>query len=96
MPKAYLVSVYREISDPEKVAAYAKLAGPAVAAAGGRALARGVAAEAYEAGTKDRVVLVAFDSLDQARAVYHSPEYAKAREILGDGAVRDMRIVEGV
>jgi uncharacterized protein (DUF1330 family) len=95
MPKAYLVSVYRAISDPEKVAAYAKLAGPAVVAAGGRALARGAAVEAYESGIKERVVLVEFDNLDQARALYHSAEYAKAREILGDGAVRDMRVVEG-
>ena len=96
MPKAYLVSVYQAISDPEKVAAYAKLAAPAVAAAGGRVLARGVAAEAYESGVKERVVLVEFDSLDQARALYHSAEYEKAREKLGAGAVRDMRIVEGL
>jgi uncharacterized protein (DUF1330 family) len=96
MPKAYLVSVYQSIADPEKVAAYAKLAAPAVVAAGGRALARGVAAEAYESGVKERVVLVEFDSLDQARALYHSAEYEKAREKLGAGAVRDMRIVEGL
>ena len=32
MPKGYWVSVYRTISDPEKLAAYNKLAGPAVKA----------------------------------------------------------------
>jgi uncharacterized protein (DUF1330 family) len=96
MPKAYLVCVYRFISDPEKVAAYAKLAAPAVAAAGGRTLARGIAAEAYESGTKERVGLIEFESLDRALALYHSAEYTKAREKLGTGAVRDMRIVEGL
>lgn len=96
MPKAYLVTVYRSISDPEKLAAYVKLAGPAVAAAGGTALARGLAAEAYESGAKERVVLTEFESLDRALALYHSPEYAKARAELGAGAVRDMRVIEGL
>ena len=44
MAKAYWVSCYREITDAAKLAAYAKLAGPALEAAGGRFLARGTAA----------------------------------------------------
>ncbi len=50
MAKAYFISFYRKISDPDKLAAYAKLAGPAVEAAGGRFLARGAPAQVYEAG----------------------------------------------
>ena len=42
MPKAYWISVYRSIKDPAKVTAYAKLAGPALAAGGARFLARGI------------------------------------------------------
>ncbi len=30
MPKAYWITVYREIKDPDKVAAYAKLGAPAL------------------------------------------------------------------
>jgi hypothetical protein len=30
MPKAYWISFYREVLDPGKLAAYAKLAGPAI------------------------------------------------------------------
>jgi uncharacterized protein (DUF1330 family) len=41
MAKAYWVATYRSISNPEALAAYAKLAGPAIEAAGGRFLARG-------------------------------------------------------
>jgi uncharacterized protein (DUF1330 family) len=41
MAKGYWMSAYRAISDPEKLAAYAKLAGAAVEALGGRLLARG-------------------------------------------------------
>ena len=42
MAKAYWVATYRSVSNPDALAAYAKLAGPAIAAAGGRALARGL------------------------------------------------------
>ena len=50
MPKAYAVVTYRSVSDAEKLAAYAKLAGPAVASFGARFLARGNAAVAREQG----------------------------------------------
>ena len=95
MPKAYWVSVYRSISDPKKLEAYAKLAPPAVTPFGARYIARGTAAAAFEAGQKERIVISEFPSLDQAIAAYNSPAYKKALEALGDGAVRDIRIVEG-
>jgi uncharacterized protein (DUF1330 family) len=41
MPKAYWIACYREITQPDKLAAYAKLALPAIEAGGGRFLARG-------------------------------------------------------
>ena len=44
MPKAYWVTVYRSISDPKKVEAYAKLAPPATIPFGARYIARGAAA----------------------------------------------------
>ena len=49
MPKAYWVTCYRQIKDPDKLAAYAKLAGPAVEAVGGRYIVRGTAAVVHEA-----------------------------------------------
>ena len=66
MAKAYWVVSYREIKDPDKLAAYAKLAGPAIEAGGGRTLARGTAVKAYEAGQLQRTVLIEFDSVEQA------------------------------
>lgn len=60
MPKAYAVVTYRSVSDPEKLAAYAKLAGPAVASFGARFLARGNAAVAREQGVKERTVVVEY------------------------------------
>jgi uncharacterized protein (DUF1330 family) len=96
MAKAYWVSTYRSISDPDKLAAYAKLAGPALTAAGARFLARGVAAQAYELGVKQRVVLIEFDSVEAAIAAHDSPAYQEALKALAGGAERDLRIVEGL
>ena len=95
MPKAYWVTAYRSISDPGKLAAYAKLAPPAIAPFGGRYLARGTAA-AYETGLKERIVISEFPSVAQAVAAHDSPAYQAALKALGDGAVRDLRIVEGL
>jgi uncharacterized protein (DUF1330 family) len=96
MAKAYWVATYRSISDPEALAGYAKLAGPAIQAAGGRFLARGNAVKAYEAGLLQRVVLVEFDSLEKANAAHDSPAYQEALRVLGKAVDRDLRIVEGV
>jgi uncharacterized protein (DUF1330 family) len=93
MPKAYWVTVYRSISDPQKVAAYAKLAPPATGKFGARYIARGTANEAFEAGQKERIVISEFPSLENAIAAYKSPDYQAALKVLGDGAVRDIRII---
>ena len=96
MAKAYFISFYRQITDPSKLAAYAKLAGPAIEAAGGRFLARGPAAQAYEAGQLERTVVIEFDSVAQAIAMHDGPAYQAALAALAGGAVRDIRIVPGV
>jgi uncharacterized protein (DUF1330 family) len=97
MPKAYWVSAYRNIKNPDALAAYAKLAGPALAAAGGRFIARGLPAAVKEYGIRERTVLVEFDSLDAALAAYDSAGYKEALEALGTGSVeREIRIIEGV
>lgn len=93
---AYWISMYREITDPAKVAAYAELAGPALTGAGGTFIARGLPAKVYEAGVEERAVIIAFDSAEDAQAAHDSPEYQEALAALGDGAVRDLRIVPGV
>ena len=96
MPKAYWISAYRSINDPEALAAYAKLALPALQKAGARFLARGMPSHVYESGLKQRTVLIEFDSVAQAIAAHDSPDYQEALRALGKGAERDLRIVEGV
>ncbi len=96
MAKAYFISCYRQITDSAKLAAYAKLALPAIEAGGGRFLARGPAAKAYEAGQLERIVVIEFDSVEQAVAMHDGPAYQQALAALEGGAVRDVRIVPGV
>ena len=97
MAKAYWISSYRSISDTDALAAYAKLAGPALTAAGGTFLARGMPAATKEDGLNQRTVLIEFESVDAALAAYNSPAYQEAIAALGKNAAeRDIRIVEGV
>jgi uncharacterized protein (DUF1330 family) len=96
MARAYWICFYRSISNPEALAAYAKLAGPAIQAGGGRFLARGGVAKTYEAGLNQRTVMIEFDSVEQAIAAHDSAGYQAALKALDNGAERDMRIVEGI
>src|SRR5256885_16630049 len=97
MAKGFWITTYHSISNPDALAAYAKLAGPALTAAGGRFLARGMPAKTMEHGLMQRTVLIEFDSVEKALAAYNSPGYKEALAALGkDAAERDMRVVEGV
>ena len=96
MAKAYWISAYQEIYDTDKLAAYAKLAAPAIQAGGGRFLARGSAAKAYEAGILQRTVIVEFPDLAAAIACHDGPGYQAALKALDGGVKRDLRVIEGV
>jgi uncharacterized protein (DUF1330 family) len=96
MAKAYWMSVYRSIRDEKALAAYVKLAGPALQAAGGRFLARGLPARFYEGGANQRTVLIEFESVAKAIAAHDSPAYQEALRALGNGVDRDTRIIEAI
>jgi uncharacterized protein (DUF1330 family) len=90
------VATYRSISNPDALAEYAKLAGPSIAAGGGKFLVRGTPAKTYEAGLAQRTVVIEFDSVAAAIAAHDSAGYQAALKALGNGAERDIRILEGV
>mgnify|MGYP001336574619 CR=1 FL=1 len=95
MAKGYWVVTYRSIKNPEALAAYARLAAPAIEAAGGRFVVRGTPVKVYEAGLDQRTVVVEFDSVAAAIAAHDSAGYQAALTALGDAVERDMRVVEG-
>ena len=96
MAKGYWINVFRSIKDPKKVEAYRNLAGPVMQASGGKFLVRGDPAKIYEKGQMERVVVIEFESVARAIEVHDSPGYQAALKALGDGAERDLRIVEGL
>ena len=93
---AYWINFFLEVRDPAKVKAYAELATPAIAEAGGRFLARGKPEAVFEQGQETRTVIIEFPSVEAAVACYESPAYRRSLDALGDGADRDLRIVPGV
>jgi uncharacterized protein (DUF1330 family) len=96
MPKAYWITTYQSVSNQDALMAYAKLALPALQAAGGKFIVRGMPAKVYEKGLEQRVVVIEFESVAAATAAHDSPAYQEALRALGKGSVeRDLRIVEG-
>ena len=94
MPRAYWINSFRSISDHDRLRKYIELAGPAMRAAGGKFLARGNPAAAFESGSIERTTLIEFPSVEAAVAAYQSPAYQEALAVLGDAAVRDLRVIE--
>jgi uncharacterized protein (DUF1330 family) len=97
MAKGYWVVAYHGIKNQDAFQAYAKLASPAIQAAGGKYLARGNPAKTYESGMSQRVVLIEFPSVQAAIAAHDSAGYQEAlKHLAGDAVKRDMRVVEGL
>jgi uncharacterized protein (DUF1330 family) len=94
MPKAYLIARVT-VTDPEAYAEYAKGASEAIRRYNGRPLVRGGAYEALEGPARPRNVVIEFESLDQARRYYHSPEYQAARTKRDGACEGEFVIVEG-
>jgi uncharacterized protein (DUF1330 family) len=90
------IYVEMTIKDPTGFKQYTALSAPAVHAAGGRYIVRGVQPEFLEGSTQaHRIVIVEFDSAAQAREFYHSAAYQTARQKRLSAADFRMTLVEG-
>jgi uncharacterized protein (DUF1330 family) len=95
MPKGYII-VRVDVQDPEAYARYAKATGPAAEKYGAKPLVRAGRYEALEGTARARNVVMEFESYDQARAYYYSPEYQEARQHRLGAAEGEFILVEGV
>lgn len=92
-----LIIVDIEVTDPVRYEDYKRLASAAIAAHGGRYLVRGGRSEVLDGDwTPRRLVVLEFDSVEQAKAWRSSPEYAEAKKIREECARANMIVVEGV
>jgi uncharacterized protein (DUF1330 family) len=95
MPALVIVEI--EVRDPEDYEAYKSLVPASVDAYGGRFVARGGAIETLEGGwAPERIVVLEFSSVEQARQWWGSPEYRDAKAIRMRAAKTRMIITEGV
>jgi uncharacterized protein (DUF1330 family) len=94
MPGLIIVDI--EVTDPVRYEEYKRLASAAIAAHGGRYLVRGGRSEVLDGEwTPRRLVVLEFDSVEQARAWRESPEYAEAKKVRETCARANMIVVEG-
>lgn len=95
--KGYIVAEVKA-HDAEAMACYRPLSQAAVEKYGGRFLVRGGASEILEGrwSPPERMIIVEFDTVEQAKCFYHSPEYAAAREVRENAAEMNMLVIAGV
>lgn len=92
---AYIITNV-EVFDKDAYGEYGKLAPDAIKKYGGEFLTRGGKAEVLEGGwSAHRVVVVRFDSVEQAKRMYNSPEYQAAKAKREGAADFNMMVVEG-
>jgi len=91
---AYLIADIT-VTDPERYEDYKKLAPPAIAAYGGKYVARGGKSEKLEGSwDPNRIVILEFESTEKAKQFIDSPEYEEARELRHKTATSNMIVVE--
>jgi len=92
---AYVIAEV-EVTDPAAYEEYRKKVPATIAQYGGKYLARGGATETKEGGwAPERLVVLEFPSMEQARRWYHSPEYAPALALRIRAARSKLLLVEG-
>ncbi|MFX1553664.1 MAG: DUF1330 domain-containing protein [Promethearchaeota archaeon] len=96
MMAAYIITDI-DITDPVGYEEYRKLAAPTIGAYGGKFVVRGGKVEELEGEwSPKRLVVVEFESLEQAKRWYASKEYSAAKSVRQRTAVTTMILVEGV
>ncbi|MDB5080025.1 MAG: hypothetical protein JWP00_1949 [Chloroflexi bacterium] len=86
-----------DVKDPEGYAGYSKLARPAIEKYGGKAIVRNGEVDVKEGSwVPKRLVILQFESMEQARKFYDSPEYREARAIREKFSSAEFLLIDGV
>ena len=84
------------VHDPEGFAEYRKMVPPTLEQYGGRYLVRGGESEVLEGEWNlKRLVVIEFDSVEQAKRWWNSEQYAPAKNLRNKTADSKMVVVEG-
>ncbi len=90
------VIVEVQVDNAEQYERYTQHSRPAVAAFGGRYIAAGAPATLEGRTPAPRVIIVEFDSPQQAQNFYHSSTYQQAKALRMGAAQVSMYVVEGI
>jgi uncharacterized protein (DUF1330 family) len=94
MPAYIVVDIH--VKDPALFEEYKKLSPQTLAQYGGKYLVRGGAVEILEGKwNPDRLVILEFESVEQAKIWYNSPEYSHAKSFRIHSADGEMVLAEG-
>jgi uncharacterized protein (DUF1330 family) len=95
MPAYVILDI--KVNDPETFARYKEMAPPAIAAYGGRYIARGGVTEVLEGDWRpNRIVILEFPGVDAARQWLESPEYREARSLREAATTTNCIVTEGL
>jgi uncharacterized protein (DUF1330 family) len=96
MSSAYIIANI-QITDPAQYEDYKRLSSIAMQAHGAEVCVRGGAVQVLEGDWQpERLVMLKFKSIENARAFYDSVEYSRARQAREGAAVMRMVVVEGL
>jgi uncharacterized protein (DUF1330 family) len=94
MAKGYIIARII-VTDTQAYAKYVKGASEAIRKYGGQPLVRGGQMETLEGEGRPRNVVIEFDSFEQAKTYFNSPEYQAAKALRENAGVADIVAVEG-
>ena len=84
------------VTDSQQYAKYTAITPGIISQYGGRFIVRGGLVETLEGpAVTRRIVVIEFPTLEQAKAFYHSAEYARAKELRVGAAEASFFVVEG-
>jgi uncharacterized protein (DUF1330 family) len=93
---AYVI-VDINVTDPVRYEDYKRLAAPAVEQYGGKYIARGGKTETLEGDwSPNRLVILQFDTLEQAKKWHDSVEYSEPKRLRHETATSQMVVIEGI
>jgi uncharacterized protein (DUF1330 family) len=85
-----------DVTDPDAFKKYSEKVPPIVAAFDGHYLVRGGKIQEVEGEVPKRIVVIAFDSVEKARAWEYSPAYEAIKPMRHNSAKSRIFIVEGI
>lgn len=92
---AYIIFIYLQVFDEQKVLEYRQQAHPTVAAYGGSVLVRPGTQQVMEGPPAQYMIVTQWDNMAAAQAWYNSPEYQSARKLREGAAQVQVIMTEG-